>query len=99
MASAFLAKTLLRLMSAKTSHVMADPPNETEAIAAPHTDPRPTRWMMLRGKLKAYRPQDGLGQEEPHEQEHTSVPKPMHQDGREQVSRAEHRKTQHDAQH
>ena len=44
------------------------------------------------------RPQADLGQEEPHKQEHSSVPKPMHEDGREQVSRAEHRKPQHDAQ-
>ena len=53
MVSAFLAKALLPLMSAKTSHAMDDSPNKNEATAAPNTGPRPTRWVVLRGKLKA----------------------------------------------
>jgi len=50
LASALLAKALLPLMSAKTSHAMDDSPNKNEAIAAPDTDHRPTPWVMLRGK-------------------------------------------------
>ena len=37
-------------MSAKTSRAMDDSPNKNEAIAAPDTDRRPTRWVVLRGK-------------------------------------------------
>ena len=39
-------------MSAKTFHAMGDSPNKIGAIAAPDTDHRPTRWVMLRGRLE-----------------------------------------------
>ena len=56
MASAFLVKALLPLMSAKTSHAMDDSPNKNEAIAAPYTDRRPTRWVVLSSRSKMLRP-------------------------------------------
>ena len=55
MASAFLAKVLLPLMSAKTADAMDDSPNKNEAIAAPDTDRRPTRWVVLRSRSKVQR--------------------------------------------
>ena len=51
-ASAFLASALRPLMSAKKAGAMGGSPKEVEALTAPVIDPRPTRWMMLRGKLK-----------------------------------------------
>ena len=40
-------------MSAKTSHTMGGSPNKAEDVTAPDTDHRPTRWVMLHGKLRA----------------------------------------------
>ena len=55
MASAFLAKALRSLMSAKRAEVMGGSLKETEAPLASVTDRRPTRWMVLRAKTKALR--------------------------------------------
>ena len=40
-------------MSAKTSHAMGGSPNKAEDVPSPDTDHRPTRWVMLRGMLRA----------------------------------------------
>lgn len=53
LASAFLVEALLPLMPAAMSHAMDDSPDMNEAMVAPHTDHRPTRWVVLRDELMA----------------------------------------------
>ena len=50
--SAFLAKALLPLMSAKRANATDAAPMAVEGPAVPDTDPRPTRWVVDRGKSK-----------------------------------------------
>ena len=52
LASVLLAKTLLCLMSAKTADQMDGVQNKIEGDTAYEIDRRPTRWVVLRGKVK-----------------------------------------------
>ena len=53
MASAFLAKALRSLMSAKRAEVMGGALKETEAPLASVTDRRPTQWVVLRCRVES----------------------------------------------